>query len=116
MMPPPPKVTKLNGELSLLGEPEDDAVAAGREAFALLYQEVASLSAEVPSPSAPHPLSPRHMYVQVTPHAVDCTSTSRPPQALARVILPDLRRSLNQVMDGLARSSSLLKAYLGGFG
>lgn len=50
MMPPGPKVAKLNGELVLLGEAEDDTVAAGREAFALLYQEVASLSAEA-SPS-----------------------------------------------------------------
>ena len=47
MMPPGPKVDKLNGEVALLGEPEDDDVAIGREAFALLYQEVASLSAEV---------------------------------------------------------------------
>lgn len=47
MMPPGPKVAKLNGELVLLGEAEDDTVAVGREAFALLYQEVASLSAEV---------------------------------------------------------------------
>ena len=60
MMPPAPKVTKLNGELALLGEPEDDSVAAGREAFALLYQEVAALSAEVPpaSPSPPPPPPP----------------------------------------------------------
>lgn len=47
MMPPPPEVAKLNEEAALLGEPEDDSVAAGREAFALLYQEVASLAAEV---------------------------------------------------------------------
>lgn len=47
MMPPPPAVDKLNEEATLLGEPEDDSVAAGREAFALLYQEVTSLAAEV---------------------------------------------------------------------
>jgi hypothetical protein len=47
MMPPPPDVHKLNEEASLLEEPEDESVATGREAFALLYQELASLAAEV---------------------------------------------------------------------
>ena len=47
MMPPPPDVHKLNEEAALLEEPEDETVATGREAFALLYQELASLAAEV---------------------------------------------------------------------
>lgn len=47
MMPPPPDVHKLNEEASLLEEPEDESVATGREAFALLYQELASLATEV---------------------------------------------------------------------
>jgi hypothetical protein len=49
MMPPPPEVVKLNEEATLLGEPEDESVSTGREAFALLYQELASLAAEVHS-------------------------------------------------------------------
>lgn len=47
MMPPPPEVVKLNGEAELLGEAEDEGVEAGREAFALLHQEVFSLASEV---------------------------------------------------------------------
>ena len=47
MMPPPPDIHKLNEEAALLEEPEDETVATGREAFALLYQELASLAAEV---------------------------------------------------------------------
>ncbi len=47
MMPPPPEVVKLNAESALLGEAEDESVEAGREAFALLHQEVSSLSSEV---------------------------------------------------------------------
>ena len=47
MMPPPPEVVNLNEEATLLAEPEDESVATGREAFALLYQELASLATEV---------------------------------------------------------------------
>lgn len=47
MMPPPPEVVKLNAESALLGEAEDESVEVGREAFALLHQEVSSLSSEV---------------------------------------------------------------------
>jgi hypothetical protein len=56
MMPPPPEVHKLNEEAALLEEPEDESVATGREAFALLYQELASLAAEVRT----HHLQLRH--------------------------------------------------------
>ena len=47
MMPPGPEVVRIGADGTLLAEAEDEAVEAGREAFALLLQEVAGLASEV---------------------------------------------------------------------
>lgn len=82
MMPPPPDIHKLNEEAALLEEPEDETVATGREAFALLYQELASLTAEV-----------RAQYIQLPADQRTCPPARARPYihraVFQRLALPD---------------------------